>query len=477
MTPIRIVLQRASKERPLLMFIAEFPDVPADGFEAQLPAWRPGRYEMGNFAQNVYRVDGQNSKGEWVRLLKSDLHRWTVPAGVNRLRWTYYAEELNAGSTCVAEDLVYVNPVNCFLYDPARPYLPFQIVLSDVTEDWQVASALQCRGNLLLARNLQEVMDSPILAAKSLWHRTFEAKGHEFHIWAYGKQVPDEERFVNDHLRFTEAQIEAFGSFPVPAYHFLYLFPERDVRHGVEHEASTVIAMGPSEKVMTEEGYMELIGIASHELYHTWNVKKIRPSEWLPYDFTKACPSRLGYVAEGVTTYMGDLFLLESGIVDVDGWCRLMEKVIDRHLNNPGRFNLSVAESSFDTWLDGYKPGIPERKSNIYVEGAILAFICDATIMDKTEGKASLQTAMTNLWERLGMKGIGLSENIYWAALEQVIGEVGGLAPIRGAFCNGTGDTWLILRAAMKSQGIELSRTQDEHGVWHAQLERVPVEA
>lgn len=477
MNPIRILLQRAAKERPVLMLLADFPDVPAEGFEAQLPAWRPGRYELGNFAQNVYSVDGQQSDGTWVRLLKTDLHRWAVPAGIKRLRWMVYADELNAGSTCLDDDLIYVNPVNCFLYDPQRPELPFEILLTDVQEGWQVASAMEQKGKVLFAKDVQEVMDSPILAAKSLWHRTYEVRGHLFHLWAYGKQLPEEERFVNDHQRFTAAQIEAFGSFPVPEYHFLYLFPERDVRHGVEHEASTVIALGPSEKVRTEEGYMEVIGIASHELYHTWNVKKIRPSEWLPYDFTQARPSRLGYVAEGVTTYMGDLFLLESGIVDVNGWCRLMERLLDRHYNNPGRLNLSVAESSFDTWLDGYKPGVPERKSSIYVEGAVLAFICDVAIMDKTGGKMSLQTAMTNLWERIGMKGIGLTENIYWAALEQCIGEVGGLATVRRAFCNGTGDTWLVVRAALKAQGIELTRSQDEQGVWRTRLEQIKVEA
>ena len=130
-----------------------------------------------------------------------------------------------------------------------------------------------------------------------------------------------------------------------------------------------------------------------------------------------------------------------------------------------------MAESSFDTWLDGYKPGIPERKSNIYVEGAVLAFICDVTIMQKTKQRLSLQTAMTTLWERLGSKGIGLTENIYWAALEQCIGEVASLAKIRAGFCNGTADTWPVLVAAMKTQGLKLSRMQDESGIWRSQLE------
>ena len=109
---------------------------------------------------------------------------------------------------------------------------------------------------------------------------------------------------------------------------------------------------------------MEILGIASHELYHAWNVKRIRPAEWTPYDFTGACPSGIGLRRRrGRRLYMGDLFLFESGIVDLKGWCALMTKLLERHLNNPGRLNMSVAASSYDTWLDGYRLGVPEGKA------------------------------------------------------------------------------------------------------------------
>ena len=122
----------------------------------------------------------------------------------------------------------------------------------------------------------------------------------------------------------------------------------------------------------------------------------------------------MGYVAEGVTTYMGDLFLFESGVVDLSGWCRLMEQLLDRHINNPGRLNLSVADSSYDTWLDGYKQGVPGRKGSIYVEGAVLAFLSDVRIMQLTGRASSLQTAMRLLWEQVGEPRIGLTESDYW---------------------------------------------------------------
>ena len=141
----------------------------------------------------------------------------------------------------------------------------------------------------------------------------------------------------------------------------------------MKQENSEELALVPEAKIQSRKGYMELVGLASHELYHTLNVKRIRPSEWMPYNFEDACPSRLGYIAEGVTTYMGDLFLFESGCIDLKGWSTLMESLLNRHLNNPGRQNLSVADSSYDTWLDGYRLGGNGRKGSIYVEGEVLA--------------------------------------------------------------------------------------------------------
>ena len=301
-----------------------------------------------------------------------------------------------------------------------------------------------------------------------LWHDSYREQGVDFHVWVHDTLPADPARFMSEHVAFTRAQLSSFGSFPTEEYHFLYLFPDRDVRHGVEHEDSTVIALGPAERVKSEEGHMEIIGIASHELYHAWNVKRIRPAEWMPYDFTQACPSELGYIAEGVTTYMGDLFLFEAGVVDLEGWCGLMTKLLERHLNNPGRLNMSVAASSFDTWLDGYRLGVPGRKGSIYVEGAVLAFLCDCRIMTATDGEASLSTAMRLLWERFGRPRKGLADSDYWDVLAEVAGEP--LDDLRRDHAEGTEDTWTPLVDAMATQGLELSKRVDDKGLTRVSL-------
>ena len=126
--------------------------------------------------------------------------------------------------------------------------------------------------------------------------------------------------------------------------------------------------------------YSELLGVSSHELYHAWNIKTIRPKAMHPYRFREENYSRLGYIYEGVTTYMGDLYLLKSGVFTLSEYLKELEQQFQRHFDNPARFYTSVGDSSFDTWLDGYISGAPGRKLSIYVEGCLLAFVTDFMI-------------------------------------------------------------------------------------------------
>ena len=132
-----------------LHFRANFPES-AGAWSLQLPTWRPGRYELGNFAQYIMRVEGLHSDGTRLSLAKSSLHTWIVPAGVRDVEWVFHADILNAGSTCVETDLYYVNPVNCFMYDLDRQDLPYEIVLEDLDSirKWKAAGRWRrpCRG-------------------------------------------------------------------------------------------------------------------------------------------------------------------------------------------------------------------------------------------------------------------------------------------------------------------------------------------
>lgn len=462
-------IERAGRHE--LLIHAQFPPGTA---ELHLPVWRPGRYERGDFARLV-RSMAQWDGAHWRPLRKSELHVWTCldtkgtegAAEAVHVRYRFTADRLDAGSTWTDDALLYVNPVNCLLFHPECEAVPVTVHLPDIPKGWRIATALLAseapNGWQLHADGTQHLMDSPWIAApeQDLHTDTYTVDGHPFHLHVWGKRHYAPEAFLETHRRFTAAQMAAFGWLPVPEYHFLYLFPDFDARHGVEHEASTVIAWGPAEALTNgpdgpSPGFEEVIDIASHELVHTWNVKWLRPAEWFPYDFKGPSPSRMGYIAEGVTTYLGDLFLLESGVIDMEGWLRRFEKLLTRHLWNPGRLETSVADSGFDTWLDGYSIGIPHRRGNIYVEGAVLAFLCDVTL--HRAGGGWLIEALAELAGPDGERG--LTEHRWWDTLlrraaargEEGVHEMAGL---REDHCDGVEDTWPAIVDALLHQGVQ----------------------
>jgi predicted metalloprotease with PDZ domain len=152
------------------------------------------------------------------------------------------------------------------------------------------------------------------------------------------------------------------------------------------------------------------VGVSSHELFHTWNVKSIRPAEMYPYDFSKENYARTGYVYEGFTTYYGDVMLRRSNVFTDEQYFETLEERLVKHFHNYGRYNLSVAQSSWETWLDGYVPGSPYRKTNIYDEGNLVAFMLDIMIMRETGNQRSLREVCRMLYNDFAKKGKGYKE-------------------------------------------------------------------
>ena len=392
----------------------------------QLPSWRPGRYELGNFAKNIQQWHSVDGSGNSLPFKKITKDCWKVQtAGVTsvHIKYNYYAAQLDAGACWLNEDQLYINPVHCCLYVPEK--IHEQCILEfDLPESYRFATSLtKLTDGSLKATDYNTLVDSPVIASAMLQHKSYSVNDVNFHIWFNGICKPDWERILTDFRNFSVEQIEMMGSFPGKEYHFLVQMLPNAFYHGVEHLNSTVLALGPGYKLMNDSMYGEFLGVASHELFHAWNVKTIRPAEMMPYDYTKENYSRLGFVYEGVTTYYGDLFLVRSGVFSAEQFLEEINARVQKHFDNYGRFNLSVADSSFDTWLDGYVKGIPHRKTSIYDEGCLLALMTDLMIRRKTSGNRSLDDVMRNLYNDFGKKKIGYTEHDYISVVENVMGE------------------------------------------------------
>jgi predicted metalloprotease with PDZ domain len=392
----------------------------------QLPAWRPGRYELGNFAKNVRNFKCFDDTHQELLAEKVTKDCWKVSLINNsqkiRVSYEYYANELNAGSTYLDELQLYVNPVNCLVYVPSNIQGSCELNI-DVPDDFMIAIGLKKVGHRKYqAANFHELVDSPFIASPSIQHRTYEVEGKQFFVWMQGEAKPNWNKVVDDFKQFTIKQLQLFKHFPAEEYHFLIQVLPFSFYHGVEHLTSTVIAIGPSYDLNDKSVYDELMGVSSHELFHVWNIKSIRPAEMFPYDYTKENYSHLGYVAEGITTYYGDLMLLRSNYFSLDEYLELLAEQITKHEHNFGRFNYSVAESSFDTWLDGYVPGVPNRKISIYADGCVLAFIADVLIRKHSKNQFSMDEVIRGLYVDYALKNKGYTEKDYQLLLEKYAG-------------------------------------------------------
>jgi predicted metalloprotease with PDZ domain len=429
-----------------------------------------------------------DAKGKPLEFIKLSKDLWEVSTKGSKevhIKYSYYAAELNAGSTFLDDRQLYMNPVNCCMYVPDKMNEAITMDLL-LPENYQLATAMRVdkpveQGELfrhtLHAKDFEELADSPFIASPTLQHNMFIMDGIEFNLWFQGECKPDWPKIINDFFIFINEQVNMMKGCPVKEYHFLFQAMPYRFHHGVEHLASTVIAMGPTYNLMKDELYNHFLGISCHELFHSWNIKTIRPVEMYPYDYTKENYSRLGYVYEGITTYYGDYLLYRSGVFNEFEYLKAVQNEFQKHFDNYGRFSLGVADSSYDTWLDGYVNGIPHRKVSIYTEGCMLAFIVDMFIRKHTSNKKSLDDVMRALYEN-AQKGKPYSEEDYRNIVEQVAGT--SCADIFDNYINKAADLEKPLFEALAYIGLGLLtspskkyserywgiKTAEEHGAY-----------
>ena len=453
-----------SFENPLTFYLqiqllVEAPADAAGPLALQLPAWRPGRYELQNFAQKIQRVEISDAETDApLPYRKTTKDRWEVPGAAGRsvrVRYNFYAHQMDAGGSWLDANQLYLNPVQALMYADGQQDTPCQLTL-DLPADWRLACGLpQSLPNTLQANSFDELVDSPLIASPTLRHEQYEAGGVPFHVWAQGEDaVIDWPRLLADFQAFSAEQVTLFGSFPVADYHFLNQFLPYNHYHGVEHHNSTVIVLGPAEALMQEALYKELLGVSCHELFHTWNIKAIRPAELLPYDYARENYFRTCYIAEGLTTYYGEYLLARSRVRTPAQYFEELNTVLRKHYDDAGSQHLSLADASTDLWLDGYKAGVPDRKVSVYHKGALAALLLDLTLRQLHGHARSLDDVLRRLYAEFGQTGVGYTEDDYARLVSEVAGRK--MQVYFDKFINGTASLQEPLDKALRTVGCRL---------------------
>lgn len=449
----------------------------ARSIDLVLPVWTPGSYLVREFARHVRDFSAKDKSGRPLGVEKISKNTWRVsssfkenPLSSLSIRYRVYAHELTVRTSHLDASHGYGNGANLFFYVEGRKDEPQELRFV-LPRGWKTSIALPARRGIFRAADYDELVDSPFECGT---HRTFpfsvQGVPHTLAVWGRGNE--DAARLVGDLKKLVREAAALLGGLPYPRYLFLvHLSP--GARGGLEHRASQSVALDP-HAFRPEKSYRDALLLFSHELFHAWNGKRIRPEAFGPIDYGREVHTKDLWALEGITSYYETLLLLRAGILTeaqaFEQWTTLWKV----HLETPGRKVQSAEMASFDTWIRFYRPD--ENSANVsesyYRRGALLGLALDLTLRRATGGRRGLDDVMRRLFRAYAAKGRGYPPG----AIEEASVRVAGARPlVRGFFdryVRGTGTP--DLARVLLTAGLRLHEAPEtEEGVTDAGPPRV----
>ena len=434
-----------------------------------MPAWIPGSYLLREFARHVSGLQARQG-ARAVPVQQLDKATWQVNCtGRPALTVSYlvYAFDTSVRAAFLDASRAFFNATSLCLRVEGFEHLAHRLELAALPKGWLVATGLAphrggaARRAAFHAADYDELADQPVELGP-FWRGSFRAAGvaHEF-VVAGALPDFDGERLLADTRRICETAIALWHgkgkgrAAPKPPFgRYVFMLNAVEEGHGgLEHRASTALIAPRRDlpqrgKSETSDGYVGLLGLISHEYFHAWNVKRLRPAEFARYDYTRENYTKLLWFFEGFTSYYDDLLLRRSGLIDDERYLRLLAKTATAVLGMPGRHVQSVAQASFDAWIKYYRAdeNTPNATVSYYTKGALVALSLDLTL--RREGKGTLDDVMRLLW--VNSQGGPIAEVEVLAALQAVAGRP--LGQELSTWVHGTAE--LPVRQLLKAAGV-----------------------
>ncbi len=442
---------------------------PAARQRVSLPVWIPGSYLVREFARHLQALSAR--QGRRARAVRQvDKCSWDIDCDPRRplvLRYEVYAFDHSVRTAWLDAQRGFFNGTSLLLRVHGLESGEHALTVAPPREcpDWRLATAMtpqaiDVRGfGTYVAADYAELVDHPVELG-AFWSGGFRAGGvpHRF-VVAGAAPSFDGERLLRDTQKICEAAIRCWhGAGRPPHRHYLFMLNAVDDGYsGLEHRNSTALICArrelprvgaPAEAARVGDGYLTLLGLISHEYFHTWNVKRLRPTEFEHYDYQRENYTRLLWFFEGFTSYYDDLLLRRAGLIDDAVYLKLLNTSINQVLQAPGRHVQSVAQASFDAWVRYYRPdeNTPNSTISYYTKGALVALCFDLTL--RREGSGTLDEVMRALWRRCS--GGPMSE----ADLVAVLAELGrrDFGAELAAWVHGTAE--LPLKDLLQAHGV-----------------------
>jgi predicted metalloprotease with PDZ domain len=440
----------------------------ADGQVFAMPTWIPGSYMIRDYAKHVVSARAE-SDGRDVVLTKLDKTRWRAEPVDRELTLVLeiFGHDESVRGAHLDLTHAFFNGTCVFPAVTGHEELPCELDIqppgAPLGKHWRVATSMKRNGaeqygfGAYRANDYAELIDHPVEIGE-LSIGEFEAGGIPHAIAIRGNTRVDMARLCHDLQTICEQHMRLLGV-PQDLDRYLFLLNAPSTGYGgLEHRWSSAnICSRDNLPARGDEGvsdeYRTFLGLVSHEYFHLWNVKRMKPAAFTPYDLARETHTSLLWVFEGITSYYDDLALVRSGLISAESYLELLGQTITRVLRGGGRRRQSVAESSFDAWTKFYKQDANAGNAIVsyYAKGALIALCLDLKLRTETDGRVSLDDVMQAAWQRWGETEIGLEED----AFEKLAAEVSGLdlEDFFAAAVRGTGE--LPLDVLLKAHGVD----------------------
>lgn len=462
--PIRYALSFPEPHTHYVEVAATVPTGGRPAVELMMAVWTPGSYMVREYSRHVEAMTATTPEGRTLEVEKSDKNRWRVTTGGARsiaVGYRVYAREMTVRTNWVETDFAMLNGAPTFVTLADGLSRPHEVSIAPA-RGWQVSmtglAEMPGGPHRYRAPDYDTLVDSPIVVGNPTVHE-FLVGGRKHYLVNVGEAgVFDGARAARDLEAVVGESLRLWGSLPYDKYVFLNLLTlVSDGGGGLEHRNSTML-MASRWATGTRRAYLSWLGLASHEYFHAWNVKRLRPAELGPFNYEDEVLTRSLWVAEGVTDYYADLVLHRAGLSTREELLDGLSNQIEELQRTPGRLVQSVTQASFDAWIRYYRPdeNSPNVSISYYTKGAVLAFLLDARIRAASRGARSLDDVMRAAFQKFsGERGFTPGE--FRAIAEQVGGT--SLASFWDAAVEGTSE--LDYTQALSALGLRFRPVAD----------------
>jgi len=405
-----------------------FENLPASEkqFDLMMPAWRTGRYVIFDFAGGVQEFSAVGDGGKPLRWNKVDKQTWRIETQGRTLtaRYKVYANEFNSRTRGLNDEHAFVDPASVFMYVEKFKSLPLEIEII-APMGWHTTTGLdgvQGKTNRYTAPNYEYFADCPIEIGNQKDFE-FDVEGKKHVLMIYGAGNWDEKKIIPDISKLVKANKEFWGELPYERYIFmLHVTPSSG--GGTEHINSTIMGTQPFV-FKNPDRYLGFMGLVSHEYFHTWNVKQLRPSGIRPYDFSKENYVKELWIAEGSTDYYGSLFLVRNGFMTPEKYLESVASGIQSERQRPGNRIQSATESSFDAWVKFWREtqNAYNSESDYYEKGAEVSLLLDLEIRQSSKNARSLDDVMKTMYQQFRLGKSGYTVDDFQKVAEQNAGK------------------------------------------------------